>query len=190
MAEVTVFVDAAVLGTLPPVCVKEGSATHDRLTIDSEISGGAGLGVAWVLVLFGPIGWVGLIAIALMRRPSDLLTVRLPFSEHAYQRYRLARRMRRTWFIGAFVLAVVALVSDRALHPLGAFAGVLLGLCALGSFVGGLVEWHGVRSATVGVELDASRRWVTLTRVHPAFAQAAAGPALPSEHGRWVPHAP
>lgn len=190
MADVTVFVDAAVLGTLPPVCVKDGSPTHDHLTIDSEISGRTGLGVAWLLILFGPLGWLGLIVIAIMRRPSDVLTVRLPFSEQAYQHYRLVRRMRRTWFAAAFVLAVLALTARQALHPLGGLAGLLLGLCAFGAFVGGLVEWHRVRSATVGVTLDASRRWVTLTRVHPAFERAVAGPGVPPEHGRWAPHVP
>lgn len=63
MADVTVFVDTAVLGRLPPICVKEGSPTADRLTVQSHVSGGTGLGVAWLLVLLGPLGWLGLIVI-------------------------------------------------------------------------------------------------------------------------------
>ncbi|MDA8301895.1 MAG: hypothetical protein M0005_10215 [Actinomycetota bacterium] len=187
MPQVTVFVDAAVLGTLPPVCVKDGTPTHDHLAIESEVSGGTGLGVAWLLVLFGPIGWLGLIVIAVMRRPSDILTVRLPFSEQAYQRYRGARRMQHTLFLVAVVVAVLALTAYRTLHPLGALAGALLGLCALGAVVGGLLEWRRARSSTVGVELDASRRWVTLTRVHPDFERAIDGSGAPSEYGRWAP---
>lgn len=46
VADVTVFVDAAVLGTLPPVCVKDVTPTLDHLTIDTEVAGGTGLGVA------------------------------------------------------------------------------------------------------------------------------------------------
>lgn len=33
----------------------------------------------------------------------------------------------------------------------------------------------------VGIDLDVTRRWVTLSRVHPAFAQAA---RAAEEHGR------
>ena len=32
-------------------------------------------------------------------------------------------------------------------------------------------EWQ-IGRRTVGVDLDASRRWVTLTNVHPSFARA------------------
>ena len=95
--------------------------------------------------------------------------------------------MQRTWFLVAIVLAALALISYRSLHPLGALAGALLGLCVLGAIVGGLVEWRRARSATVGVELDASRRWVTVTRVHPAFERAIEGSGAPSEYGRWAP---
>jgi len=48
VAELTVFVDDAVLGHLPAVCVKDGVRTDDRLTLTQEVAGGsgAGLGVA------------------------------------------------------------------------------------------------------------------------------------------------
>lgn len=65
MANVTVFVDDAVLGNLPGICVIDGIATADRLTIRRQVSGSAGFGVAWLLILAGPLGWLGLAAIAL-----------------------------------------------------------------------------------------------------------------------------
>ncbi len=185
--EVTVFVDTAVLGTLVPICVKEGTPTDSYLTVNSEVAGGTGLGVAWMLILLGPLGWLGLIVIAFVRRPSDVLTVELPFSEHAYQRYRSARRMQHTWLFGAIILAVLAFAAYRLLQPLGALGGGLLGLCALAACVAGLLEWRRVRSLTVGVALDASRRWVTLSGVHPDFARAVGGPSAWSEHGGRVP---
>lgn len=101
MAEVTVFVDTAVFGALPPLCVKEGTPTGDHLTLCSDVSAATGLGAAWLLVLFGPIGWLLLIVIALTRESSEALAVRLPFSEVAYQRYRGARRMKYSWLVGA-----------------------------------------------------------------------------------------
>jgi hypothetical protein len=183
VAEVTVFVDTAVLGTLPPICVKEGTPTSDHLTFNTEVHGGTGLGVAWLLILLGPLGWLGLFFIALTRRPSDVLRIKLPFSEHAYQRYRSARRMLCAWLCGAVVLAVLAFAAYKRLEHHGALVGALLGLCALAACVEGLLEWRRVRSATVGVALDASRRWVTLSRVHPDFARAVGAPSAWSEHG-------
>lgn len=186
MTEVTVFVDAAVLGSLPPVCVKDGTPTYDHLTITTEIAGGSGFGIAWLLVLMGPLGWLGLIVIACMRRPADVLSVRLPFSEPAYQRYRMARRTQHILVGAAAVLAVGAYVAYRLL-PLGGLTGGALGLCALVGFIAAWVEGTRARSATVGVALDASRRWVTLSRVHPAFASAVRGPMAPLEYSNWPP---
>ncbi|MGH8979892.1 MAG: hypothetical protein ACRDWE_02570 [Acidimicrobiales bacterium] len=183
MAEITVFVDTAVLGTFPPICVKDGVPTSDRLTLDCAVNGGTGLGVAWLLVLVGPLGWLALVLISLMRRPADSLTVRLPFSEHAYDVYLAARRMQRTWLLAAFVTAILALICFRALHPLGALAGGVVGMCALGALIAGVVEWHRTRVASVRVDLDASRRWVTLSGVHPDFANAVGQPHDSSARG-------
>ena len=43
-------------------------------------------------------------------------------------------------------------------------------------------EWQ-IGRRTVGVDLDASRRWVTLTNVHPNFARA-----VRAEHHRRPQH--
>jgi hypothetical protein len=172
VADVTVFVDDAVRGTLPSVCAKEGVPTDDRLTVRTEVGGGAGLGVAWLLILAGPLGWLALFIIALMHRPSDWLTVKLPLSEYAYQRYRVARRMRSIWLIAAFVAAVLVPAFYMMHRSLSIAAAALLGFFALAAFVAGIQEWRRTRMAAVRVDLDASRRWVTLSRVHPDFVQA------------------
>jgi hypothetical protein len=95
VAEVTVFVDDAVRGRLPDTCAKEGIPTTDRLTMRCEVGGGSSLGVAWLLILAGPLGWLGLFIIGLSRRPADLMTVRLPVSESAYRRGLVAQRRLR-----------------------------------------------------------------------------------------------
>jgi hypothetical protein len=172
VANVTVFVDDAVCGTLPPICVKEGVPTDDRLTMRSEVGGGTRLGIAWLLVLAGPLGWLALVVIALMRRPSDWLTVRLPLREEAYQRYRLARRMMTLWFIVAFTAAVVVPVFLRMHHFDSTLAAITFGLFACAALVAGIWEWRIAWKASVKVELDASRRWVTLSGVHPSFVEA------------------
>jgi hypothetical protein len=172
VSEVTVFVDDAVMGTLPSVCAKEGVATDDRLTVRTDVGLGAGLGVAWLLILAGPLGWLALFIIAFTHRPSDLLTVKLPLCGYAYQRYRVARRMRSIWLIAAFVAAVLVPAIYMTHRPASTVATLVLGLFALAAFVVGLREWRRTRVAAVRVDLDASRRWVTLSGVHPDFAQA------------------
>jgi hypothetical protein len=169
MAEATVFVDEAVLGTLPQICVKEGVPTTDSLIISTQVGGRSGIGIGWLLLLAGPLGWLGLFILALSRHPSDMLTVRLPFSEVAHRGMKSARR--GCWFAGLasfgfFVLALFALSQSSRL--LAAIIGVVCVL-ALVRWVMGLFR---LRAASVIVDLDASRRWVTLSRVHPAFVES------------------
>ncbi|MGH8998598.1 MAG: hypothetical protein ACRDY7_04335 [Acidimicrobiia bacterium] len=54
MAHVTVFVDDAVRGRLPAVCVKDGTPAQGRLAVSQTIGDGTRLGVAAV-----PPGWRG-----------------------------------------------------------------------------------------------------------------------------------
>jgi hypothetical protein len=103
VAEVTVFVDDAVLGRLPSVCVKDGTYTDDRLTVSQQLGGG-GLGVLWLLILIGPVGWLALIIISSMRRSGGMLTVTLPFSQVAYERFVRSRRERWPWGVIAVVV--------------------------------------------------------------------------------------
>jgi len=67
MSNVTVFVDDAVEGTLPAVCARDGVPTDSSLRRHDDVGDRAGLGVAWLLLLAGPIGWLGLVS--LLTRP-------------------------------------------------------------------------------------------------------------------------
>jgi hypothetical protein len=175
MADVMVFVDDAVRGTLPGICAKDGVPTSDGLTLHSELGDRAGMGVAWLLLFAGPLGWLALLLISASRGGRrEVLTVQVPMSEPAYQRRRAAQRMQNLWLAGAVVGAVGALValasSDGS--PLGrALAFLAIGVVAV-SVVGLISNERHLRRERIVVDLDASRRWVTLGGVHPAFVAA------------------
>jgi len=171
MAEVTVFVDDAVLGRLPGVCALDGVPTTSRLTMSEEIGSANRLGILWLLFFAGPLGWIVLFVLASRTSSSERLTVELPYSEGAYERYCQARRLR-TNGLAAGVSLIVGLLLLTAWARLGE-AGALLILCSL--IAAGAVVLTGMwrmSMTSVGVDLDASRRWVTLRRVHPRFAAA------------------
>jgi hypothetical protein len=172
MAAVTIFVDDAVLGRLPSVCVKDGTWTNDRLTISQDVGGRTGLGVAWLLVLAGPLGWIGLFIVAATRQNTEMLTVTLPYSEAAHLRLRQAQRARSQamWItMGAFLGAIVSLLSRTTDSRLLALA---LAVVVTGALVKMIMEANAGNNAMVRLSLDASRRWVTLSRVHPDFEAA------------------
>jgi hypothetical protein len=177
MADVTVFVDDAVLGQLPAVCVKDGCYTTDRLVVRQPQWNSNGLGIAWLLVLAGPLGWLGLIVIASTRRSGGDLTVTLPFSEEAHERLVRSRHDRWVFAVATIAFAVVSVVSfyqqslvnySLARTLLGIVAGVVTVSC----LVGWMTANARLRKSGVDVDLDASHRWVTLSRVHPNFAEA------------------
>lgn len=169
-ATVTVFVDDAVRGSLPDVCARTGVPTTKRLTIHEDLSGG--LGAAWVLVFFGPLGWLVLALVAMSRRRSTL-TVRIPYGAEPLGQYVLTARRTVHLAIGTGVVVVALLAAAFGLatsHSSMLFAAALVSLG-----IGGLVViGNGLlaRRQLVGIDLDASGRWVTLSRVHPAFAAA------------------
>jgi len=173
MAATTVFVDDAVQGNLPPVCAKTGAPASRRLTIHQDLTGG--LGAAWVLVFFGPLGWLVLFLVAATRSRSTL-TVRIPYADAELETY--VRTARRTIHLaigtGAALLLVFGAAFGLALSDPSPL--VIAGLAVL--VVGGiavLVNGALARRMLVGITLDASGRWVTLSRVHPAFAAACDG---------------
>lgn len=174
MAEIVVFVDDVVRGTLPRVCAKDGVPTTDCLTMRHDLSAPAGLGLAWLLLLAGPLGWLGLVLVASARGSrAEILTVQIPLSEAAYQRRLAARGLRRRALAVGAVGSLIVLLNLRGLGSPGrlALVGVVAAavLVALGAH---LLAERRLRAEQVDVELDASRRWVTLRRVHPAFVQA------------------
>ena len=85
MTATRVFVDDAVLGRLPAVCARTGVATSDHLVMTVPVGTSEGLGIAWLLILGGPIGWLGLFIYAMARR-VETLTVQLPYCDTAHAR--------------------------------------------------------------------------------------------------------
>lgn len=175
MELVTVFVDDAVTGSLPQVCAKHGVPTGDRLRIAVLVGDAAGLGVAWLLVLAGPLGWLALLVLASRLGRREVLTVEVPMSEAAYQELLRAKRQRRRAAsltiapIGAgIVLGFLGVWTDDRWVPLA----VLLAVLALGAAIIWGAATQRATHAMVSVELDGSRRWVTLGRVHPVFVAA------------------
>jgi hypothetical protein len=175
MADITVFVDDAVRGTLPAVCARNGVPTSDSLQRRQEVGNRGGLGVAWLLILAGPLGWLGLIAISVMRSGRvEELQVRLPMSEPAYQRMRTSRQLRDRSMLALLVATVATLVllsmrDSTTLTSFGLVAAIAVAVVSFATMIVG--SWRCDRE-TVGVSLDASRRWVTLSNVHPQFAAA------------------
>ena len=162
MASVEVFVDDAVRGHLPPVCVRTGAPADGKLRREHATGG---LGAAWVLLFFGPLGWLVLSFVALSTR-RDTLTVRLPYSAVAVDRELHLVRVRLVASIaaaGCAIAAVVGLVLE--LRSFFVVAAVVAFMVAAIAHV--RLAW-----SRVTIRLDASHRWVTLSGVHPAFARA------------------
>lgn len=157
------FVDDAVRGRLPLVCAKTGEPAD--LVIRMRQPVGGGLGAAWLLVVFGPIGWLLLVLASLVGPRPEYLTVRIPQSSAAYSRER---------WLGGFRLAAIGLGFGAAAYGMvrpGPFPLVWLALAGA-FFLAGLALHVAVYFQSVGVGIDVSRRWVTLSGVHPAFVRA------------------
>jgi len=170
MAKVTVFVDDAVLGRLPDFCAKDGVPATDRFRIVEEIGRSNRLGVLWLLLFAGPLGWIVLLVLA-GRDQGERLAVELPYSDAAYERFVSARRLRnRAGAIGA--IGGIGLLVLTVWAGLG-LGGLILTLGVVGSaIVAAMVGEYRMGRTSVDVGLDASRRWVTLRGVHPVFAAA------------------
>jgi hypothetical protein len=163
MAAIEVFVDDAVRGRLPDVCVKTGERADGKLRIEQDCDG---LNGGWyLLVLLGPFGWLVLALVAITARRRTL-TVRLPYSAGAVdQEVRLSRER----WIGVAVAVLLGLAAaDRfAAIP----RSVWLVGAAVALVVAAVVHVRYVWTR-VHIRLDASRRWITLSNVHPAFVRA------------------
>jgi uncharacterized membrane protein YphA (DoxX/SURF4 family) len=158
VAAVTVFVDRVVRGDLPWICAKTGGTAAGKARVSSKTRSP---GLTWLLVLFGPPGWVALVVILWIG--AEQLQGRIPLSQDTFD--RIQRRTR-----GAWIAAGVALLSFVLAFVLGTLPGLAwLGLAAL---LAAAALSAGANWATVGIDLDASRRWVTLSGVHPDFVAA------------------
>jgi hypothetical protein len=170
MTEVVVFVDDAVRGDLPDICSKDGAPATGRFRIVTEVGRSNRLGIAWLLVFAGPLGWLVLLFL-LGRDSGEQLAVELPYCDHDYERFVAARRLR-TRFVLAATACLVALALLLLLGQLGGLEVLLFFGVAVAALVAAWVAEQRMSQATVGVTLDASRRWVTLQPVHPDFARA------------------
>ena len=153
-----VFVDEAVLGDLPNVCVRTGEHADFLRPVNKPL-GGMGAG-AWLLLFLGPIGWLALLILSSAGTGRETLTVELPYSINAWERFQ---RRRRTLFgaVGATtVFTVLTFLNGNWLT------------LAIASFAVTIVAWFFLWREEIDVNLDGSRRWVTLGGVHPAFAAA------------------
>ena len=164
------FVDEAVLGRLPQVCSKRGTPTGSRLRSVEEVGRSTRLGVLWLLALAGPLGWIVLLVLA-SRDTGEHLAVEVPLSDAAYGELAAGRRLRLVASAGGIV-ALVALLLLSGWAQLGMPGLVLLVAAAIATLVVVFVAQRRIDRASVGVSLDASRRWVTLSGVHPAFVAA------------------
>ena len=164
MAAVSVFVDDAIRGRLPLVCAKTGEPAD--LVIRMRQPVGSGLfGWAWLLVFLGPPGWAALFLLVVLTPGAEYLTVRVPQTDAAYHRERQLERFR----LAAFALGIAAILYG-IVSP-GLFPG-LWPLVGAAFLVAGITLHVIAYRQSIGVSLDASRRWVTLSGVHPEFVRA------------------
>ncbi|HEX6420483.1 MAG TPA: hypothetical protein VFZ77_18425 [Acidimicrobiales bacterium] len=178
---VTVFVDDAVLGRFPQVCAATGRPSDGWLTVRHEIarSGRVSTPILLLLLVIGPVGWAVLLFLALATPDrSEELTVQVPWTGDTQQEVERLRGHRTTaWVLAAAgAVASLVLVADAAgvAAPTMAIRVVqvaLLVAIAVAVIAALDARWRLGRLA-VAVDLDASRRWVTLSNVHPAFVEA------------------
>jgi len=168
MATVSVFVDEAVRGRLPMVCAKTGQPA-DLLVRTTQPVGGLP-GAAWLLVFLGPPGWGVLLLLALFGSGQESLTVRIPRTHASFE---WEHQMRRFMW-ASFVMGLASLALEVVFAGQPTPVGLVLGLAFL---VVAFVLRTTVALKGVGVALDGSRRWVTLSGVHPDFARAVEGQA-------------
>lgn len=161
MASVRVFVDDAVLGRLPPVCARTGAPADGKLRVEQAIGG---IGAGWLLVFLGPPGWLALVVLAASMR-HETLTVRLPYCASAVEHELRLARVRFMGALGAVGFTIAALVLASPLKEFGAVA-------AVAAFTVAAIAHVRLAFVRIGIRLDASRRWLTLSGVHLGFATA------------------
>src|ERR671910_1076790 len=93
MASVTGFVEDAVGGNFPPVCIRTGRPAASIATVRVPVGGPSG--ALWLLVLLGPVGWLLLFILLAARRGEEVLTVQLPYSKEIEDAF-LEHRQQRT----------------------------------------------------------------------------------------------
>ncbi len=173
MATTTVFVDDAVQGHLPMVCVRTGEPADGLHRIHQTIGGGSPW--AFLLVFLGPLGWLVLFAGLLFGGRSRQLLVRLPYSHDGLRweqgQFRAAVLSGLAMVVGAIAL-VVALTGPAPRSQVRETVILLVAGATVCAFVATFALGIRYSFGRPGIELDASGRWVTLRGVHPNFVRA------------------
>ncbi|MGI8809845.1 MAG: hypothetical protein ACR2KK_18785 [Acidimicrobiales bacterium] len=166
MAAVSVFVDDAVRGRLPRVCAKSGEPAELVIQVRQPVGRNQGFGnPLWLLMLLGPPGWLLLLAIAVLSPGPEYLTVRIPETDASYQHQKQLERFR----LAAVILGLLAILYG-IVRP-GFFPALWLAIGA--TLLAAAAALHVmVWRQSIGISLDASRRWVTLSGVHERFVWA------------------
>lgn len=161
MTEVKVFVDDAVNGNLPRICVKSGLPADTSMTYETQV--GSSNDWRFLLLFLGPIGWI----IFFLTSPGrEFLTTEMPYTSGVL-RERREHSFRRFAAWGAGVVLFLAGFLSAGEWP-------LLWIAGLAAIAYGALEHLRVAKLEVDISLDGSRRWVTLSGVHPNFAAAIA----------------
>jgi len=164
MAAVSVFVDDAIRGQLPLVCAKTGEPADLVIRMRRPVGSGTGA-LPLLLLLLGPIGLVALFLHALLSPGQEHLTVRVPQTSGAYHSEKVLERFRLAAFAAGVATLFYAFVRP-GMFPLLWFA---VGAAFLAA---GMALHVIIYLQAIGISLDGSRRWVTLTGVHEKFVWA------------------
>lgn len=105
---------------------------------------------------------------------TESLSVRVPFSDRALTRVKGRRRMR--WVAGAVAVASAAMALSDTVLLANVWLTVAVGAAVVGFVTHDLLYFDGL-----SVDLDASRRWVTIRGLHDRFADAVAGRPVASD---------
>jgi hypothetical protein len=156
---VRVRLDDALVGRLPLVCCMTGARAggYAPLVVPQP------LGVAWLLLLAGPIGVVVLAAIYPRLRTRYL--IKIPLSDRVFDR-RLSLLRRRLWCGWFGVWAIVAGLALRWFGPIALIVG-----CAGVVGVFAAIDAH-LRLPWTVPSARAEGRDVVLQGVNPHFAAA------------------
>lgn len=166
--EVQVFVDDYVLGRLPEVCVVSGRQTTDRVQLRTNVTP---LNWAWFLLLaLGPLGAIALLIVAWTG--NEYITGWMPYS---HERFRHLKAQKRFVVVGSLIGGVGFVALAVALD-----SGVFFALVGL-IVVAAMMILYKLGGDEPRVELDGTKRWVTIRNAHPAFVASFADRSTPPQ---------
>lgn len=147
---------------MPPICAKTGNPSDGYLRVEAPVHT-RGSGALFLLVFLGPIGWI--VLFLAMCFASETIRARVPMSATAVARQRHLSQGRMLSMIAGFAFLFPAI---GRVGPVPA-----VWICFLvAAIVSSLVCHMRLELASVHISIDGSRRWITIARVHPAFARA------------------